>query len=197
MLIVISYAAAIANEAHFINSLFDEGLQLFHLRKPEASASEIQQLLKDINPVHHLKISLHQHHAIAKTFRIKRLHFPEAARKNTRAEEYIHLKQEGYSLSTSVHDLEENVAEVFNYAFYGPVFNSISKKGYTSTIAENSKLKTENPKLIAIGGVDENNCTKAFEMGFAGVAVLGAIWQSAEPIKQFKKLHRTCSLTAQ
>ncbi|WP_204280099.1 hypothetical protein, partial [Raoultella ornithinolytica] len=56
-----------------------------------------------------------------------------------------------------------------------------------------STFSVQNSKLIAIGGIDEHNCVKAFDMGFTGVAVLGAIWQSTEPVKQFKKLQSKCS----
>ena len=194
MLIVVSNAEFSKGEAKLINHLFDEGLQVFHLRKPEASASEIQRLLEDLNPIHLTKIALHQHHSLAKAFGIKRLHFPEVNRKNTTAEGNIQLKQEGYTLSTSIHNVED-VADVFDYAFYGPVFESISKNGYKAIT--NPKLQTPNSKLIAIGGIDENNCIKALVMGFAGVAVLGAIWQTAKPIKQFKKIQSKCSSIAQ
>jgi thiamine-phosphate pyrophosphorylase len=125
------------------------------------------------------------------------LHFPEAARKSKTAAEYIQLKEEGYTLSTSIHNADEDVDNLFDYAFYGPVFDSISKKGYRSALAENTKIKSHKSKQIAIGGVDGNNCTKAFEMGFAGVAVLGAIWQSPEPINEFIKIQSKCNSIAQ
>lgn len=197
MLIVVSDAQFLKGEADIVNALFDEGLQLLHLRKPEASASEIQQALEKINSVHLSKIALHQHHSLAKTFEIKRLHYPEWKRKNSTTEEWKRLKEEGYHLSTSVHQLNEIVDAVFDYVFFGPVFDSISKKGYAASLIKHSPLTIQHSRLIAIGGIDEKNCTIAFEMGFAGVAVLGAIWQSGEPFKQFKKIQNKCSSIAQ
>lgn len=191
MLIVVSDTGFRSDEAILINALFDEGLQLFHVRKPEASASAIQFLLEGINPVHLSKIALHQQHSLAEIVAIKRLHFPEAIRKKTAAEEWLQLKKRGYTLSTSIHRIEEEIADVFDYAFFGPVFNSISKKGYTAMAGSTFNLQPS--KLVAIGGIDENNCTSALAMGFAGVAVLGAIWQNDEPVKQFKKIQRQCS----
>lgn len=195
MLIVVSDTQLVKNEANIINALFDQGLHVFHLRKPKVSVSAIQSLLEEINPIHLSKISLHQHHSLAEKVGIKRLHYPEIKRKNSTTEEWKKLKEEDYHLSTSIHQVDEAIEDEFGYAFFGPVFDSLSKKGYTAIT--NSKFKVQNSKLIAIGGIDENNCTKALEMGFAGVAVLGAIWQHAEPINQFKKIKRKCSLIVQ
>ncbi len=66
MLVVVSDSLILKKEAALINALFDEGLQLFHLRKPETAATGIQQVLEKINPVHLSKVALHQHHALAK-----------------------------------------------------------------------------------------------------------------------------------
>ncbi len=196
MVIVVSDAVLRKDEAGIINALFDEGLQIFHLRKPFATAWELQQLLRAINSKYHAKIALHQHHALAESFGINRLHYPEVKRKGAAAEELEQLKEAGFHLSTSVHHINEAVHEGFDYVFFGPVFNSISKAGYTATINENIVLPKKQTKQIAIGGIDANNCAKAMQMGFDGVAVLGAVWQSNDALHQFKQIQNACSLIA-
>ena len=188
MLIVVSDSALRKNEAASINALFDEGLEVFHLRKPFATIEETAQLLHEINTAHLSKIAIHQHHHLAHKFGIKRLHYPEAKRKNIIEEEWLRLQNTDFILSTSVHDVNEPVDHSFDYVFYGPVFDSISKQGYRSVVAENFTLPKTKNKWIAIGGIDRTNCTRAFEMGFDGVAVLGAIWLNNEPITEFKKI---------
>lgn len=197
MLIVISDTGFKKEEAVVINALFDEGLQLFHLRKSYDSASEIEKLLVQIHPVHLSKITLHQQHILAEKFGMKRLHFSEATRKKAPAKEWMQLKEKGFHLSTSVHNTNEVVPDEFESVFFGPVFDSISKEGYTSIITEHRKFKIQNSKWIALGGIDENNCIKAFAMGFESVAVLGAVWKSADPLKKFKKIQKECSCIAQ
>jgi thiamine-phosphate pyrophosphorylase len=194
MLIVVSDSAMRKNETAIINALFAEGLEVFHLRKPFATAEETEQLLHDIDTAHLSKIALHQHHQLADKFGIKRLHYPETKRTTTSEEECLHLQNTGFILSMSVHDLNETLHHSFDYAFYGPVFDSISKQGYTSVVAENFTLPKTKTKWIAIGGIDKTNCTKTLEMGFDGVAVLGAIWQNNDPISEFKKIKAVCSL---
>jgi thiamine-phosphate pyrophosphorylase len=144
MLHVISNPTPVANEASLINQLFDEGLRVFHLRKPESSLEEMALLLQAINPCHYPKIALHQHHSLAGDFGMGRLHYTEAARKSA-SQETLSKQRAEYILSTSVHSLADyqSLAEYFDYAFLGPVFNSISKPGYE---AQSFALKKSDKK---------------------------------------------------
>jgi thiamine-phosphate pyrophosphorylase len=195
MLIVISNPTTKKNEAHLINALFDEGLEVLHLRKPEANIDELGQLLREIKACHHPKIALHHCHSLAKEFGIKRLHFPEVKRKATSEEELVQLKKPNVILSTSIHQIEayKTLSTCFSYTFFGPVFNSISKQGYSSTLADGFTFPVEknNLEVIALGGVDSTNIATAMKMRFDGVAVLGAIWKSPnESIAVFKDLKK-------
>ena len=48
--------------------------------------------------------------------------------------------------------------------------------------------KTE---VIALGGITGANTLRCAELGFDGVAVLGALWQAAEPLKVFDVLQQS------
>ena len=194
MLIVISSPTPITNEASLINQLFDEGLSVCHLRKPESSSQELVLLLPEIIPIHYSKIALHSHHYMAKSFGINRLHYTEASRKQLSDTDFSEKEN---TLSTSVHSISdyENLSNYFEYTFLSPVFDSISKPGYHAQSFDLSK-KNET-KLIALGGIDETNCMKAFEMGFDGVALLGSIWSSENKVKTFKAIQSQCPIIAQ
>ena len=77
-LIVVSNSDVIANEDDIINSLFDEGLELFHLRKPTYDKKNLITLLNKINSKYHSKIVLHQHHTLTEQFEINRIHISTA-----------------------------------------------------------------------------------------------------------------------
>jgi len=196
MLLVISYPTALADEAANINYLFDEGLKILHIRKPGVAVDEIKVLIEKIKPQYHHQIALHQHHEIAGDFGINRLHFTEAKRKEMIEEALIKLKSAKYILSTSIHKVEEykSLSSCFDYTFFGPVFNSISKQGYNSSITEDFifPVRENRPKVIAIGGINITTVQKINDMKFSGVAVLGAIWETPdESIQQFKALQKT------
>jgi len=200
MLVVISNPTAIADEASIINALFDEGLQILHLRKPGIAADEMSALIVQIKQPYRHQIALHQHHELADDFGIHRLHFTEVRRKEMMEEKLVQLKGAKNIFSTSIHQKEEyqNLSPCFDYTFFGPVFNSISKQGYTSAITDDFifPVLLTHPKVIAIGGINATNIQKALDMQFGGVAVLGTIWQKpGESIQQFKALKKAWKQT--
>ncbi len=192
-LIVISNPNNTEQEVDIVNQLFDEGLQLFHLRKPNANATELRKFLTQINVSNRTNIVLHQHHYIAEEFGIKRLHYKEEERSKNKS-----LKVNSSKIvSTSVHSIEayNSLDSIFEYAFIGPVFDSISKVNYKAIELNHNLLKNSIAKIkkIAIGGIEKKNIPLAFEMGFDGVAVLGSIWGNKFPINQFKQLKAECN----
>ncbi len=200
MLVVISYPTGIADEATIMNNLFDEGLGILHIRKPGVAIDEIRWLIHKIRPQYHHRISLHPYHELARDFGIKRLHYTETNRKEMSAEVFIKLKAENYILSTSIHQVQDynSLPTVFDYTFFGPVFNSISKPGYTAVIADDFifPVRANHSKAIAIGGINATNILKVKEMRFNGAAVLGMIWQKpGESILQFKALQKAWKQT--
>lgn len=203
MLIVISNPNTVKDEANIINALFNEGLEVLHIRKPEVSVGELRGLIEKIDSKYHNQIALHQQHELAKKFGIKRLHFTEAKRKEMSEEWLITLRAENNILSTSVHQTEayNTLTSSFEYTLFGPVFNSISKQGYTSMITDDfvfPKEKKNQTKVFAIGGINATNIQQAIKMQFDGAAVLGTIWQKPEEsIQQFKALQKVWKQTDQ
>lgn len=187
MIIVITPEEMIKNETELINELFQEGLDLLHVRKPFINSEEMTDFINQINSGFHHQLVLHSHYDLAENFTVSRFHFREIDRQNGLFKSFTDK-----IISTSVHDIEtfNELGEEWEYAFISPVFPSISKKGYgeNSTILKDIKKRTHsNVKLMALGGINENNINKAFESGVDGVALLGAIWESDEPLNVFKK----------
>lgn len=161
-LIVISNPVNLNNEHVILCSLFEAGLECFHVYKPLFSKEEIQNYIQGIPSVYHSKIVLHS--------------------------EYFKFH--------SLKELEE-CKEKYEYAFLSPVFDSISKQGYKGKFdlqeLKNSPLlrREAGGEIIALGGIDEYTIAEAISVGFKGVAVLGAVWMSDDPLKKFKELKRS------
>lgn len=196
-LIVITHPGMLPGEAAIINRLFAHGLARLHVRKPDATEAEVRALLEQIEPQYRDRIALHQHHELAAAFGITGLHFTQSNRLAQSLETLEVLKTNGFKISTSIHepvDLE-TLPRCFDYAFLGPVFNSISKTGYSSKIPGNFKLQKHSfpGKVIALGGIHTENLKSALEMGFDGAAVLGSIWQNPDnaiaQFEHFKAVH--------
>lgn len=187
MIIVITPEEFIKNETEIINELFQEGLDLLHIRKPLLNSVGVVDFIQKINSKFHHQLVLHSHYELAENFNISRFHFREDYRHNS-----LYKSFKDRIISTSVHDIEvfNKLNEDWNYVFISPVFPSISKKGYgekSNILNDIEKRNNSNVKLIALGGINDQNISKAFESDIDGVALLGAIWESTEPIKIFKK----------
>ncbi|MEC3877426.1 thiamine phosphate synthase [Chryseobacterium salviniae] len=190
MIIIITSEKEIYNESKIINELFQEGLDLLHIRKPLMSSDVMKDFIKSIDVEFHQRLVLHSHYDVANYFNISGFHFREIDRQNNIHEFFIDK-----IISTSVHDIQTfNKLKVkWNYAFISPVFQSISKKGYgkgSNILNDIKKRDNQNAKLIALGGIHENNINEVLKSNVDGVALLGAIWENNQPVEIFKKCRK-------
>jgi len=189
-MIVITNPSAIEDEIDILHSLFEEGLPLLHIRKPDFSELEMAQFIHRIKLDFRANVVLHSHHNLAEDFGISRIHFSEKERKCKTVSPAVSSKPCSYN-STSTHSMEDfNALESdFQYAFLSPVFKSISKENYhpKKNLFNEIKFRTNyTTKLIALGGINSENIQKTLENGFDKAALLGSIWNSENPLKQFK-----------
>jgi thiamine-phosphate pyrophosphorylase len=190
-LIIITPEKTSSGEAEIITELFQAGLKILHMRKPDHTRQEVKNLLNGIPKYFHSGIVLHQHYELLNEFDLKGAHLPESFRRegNTTGIKNI--------ISTSYHKLEDITRESanFEYAFLSPVFKSISKKGHESSFTpdklriffQSNKLMLRFP-IVALGGITESIILLAEEIGFGGAACIGYIWESPNPVEQLKKL---------
>ncbi|MFC0779761.1 thiamine phosphate synthase [Flavobacterium sp. HJSW_4] len=188
-MIVITNPFFVEDEIDILNSLFEEGLSLLHIRKPDFSELEMVQFIHQIKMEFRANLVLHSHHHLAEDFGIERFHFSEKERKIL-IDFPASFSKSCRSKSTSTHSIEDfNSLENFDYAFLSPVFTSISKENYHPKIDLFSAIKSRTnhkAKMVALGGIDSENIQKVLENGFDDFALLGNIWKNENPLKQFK-----------
>ena len=192
-IILISPPSKKSGEVEILTKLFDAGLSRFHLRKPSWSVQELSQYLSQVPTEYVSKIVIHRSPELLKDFALAGYH-------HTSTEPIRQIKG---SQSRSLHKLSAliNLRDPLDYAFFGPVYHSISKKGYTPKISLNEifaffnsgKLKElpKVPKIYALGGIRKKKIKKLSQIGFNGVALLGSVWGSRDPLRamnEFLKL---------
>ena len=193
-MIVITNPIATANEISTIHSLFENGLELLHIRKPDYSTTEMEAFLAEIKSDFRQQLVLHSHHQLATKFGINRIHFTEKARRETSEESLKNWKEKKFTLSTSIHQMDdfEELSNDFDYAFFGPVFESISKPNYISNLDFKKELeqrKNNKTALVALGGITSEKIKTALDFGFDDVALLGTIWNNNHPVENFNLCH--------
>ncbi|MNU62904.1 Thiamine-phosphate synthase [compost metagenome] len=189
MLIVISDSDFKPGETTIVNDLFRAGLDLFHIRKYEAVENELSTFIQAIDLEYRERLVLNHHYDLGLSFGLKRFHYSERDRKQWEEIDWTGINPEKI-YSTSVHSMEEynELPEHFSYAFLSPVFDSISKPGYRAESFDFSEKKESVTKLIGLGGIQAENAGEAIQLGFDGVALLGAIWKSENPVRSMKEI---------
>jgi len=192
-LIVVTPEKDIAEEPALIKALFEAGLTILHVRKPDFSSQELISLFKAIPQEFHPKIVIHNNYELLNNFNLKGAHLPE---KNRKGGDISWIKN---IVSTSFHRLEDIRAEKINfeYVFFSPVFQSISKKGYGPSVeikVLNEFLHTKGTQIpfpiVALGGITDKTILQAKDMGFNGAACIGYIWEGSNPVERFIKLQK-------
>jgi thiamine-phosphate pyrophosphorylase len=195
-LILFSTPVLGSTESALLPLFFEKGLRYFHVRKPGASLTQLRDYLLHIPAEFHSHVVIHDHYELAHEFKLKGIHLPEERRK-----EYESGKKQFPVLpiiSTSFHSLSELQEQkiLYPYVFLSPIFNSISKKEYTAAFDKEPlrraiaayKKRTDFSALIALGGIEAKCWEEVQALGFDGAAVLGAVWNSSDPLKAFSDL---------
>ena len=196
---MISAPDFLPGEAEAVTALLEAGAWRVHMRKPAAGSDSIARLLEHIPAALYSRISLHDHHELAARFGVGGVHLNS---RNPSVPDGF-----GGMVSRSCHSISElsQYGPVCDYMFLSPVFDSISKSGYTSRfsleeirrrIVAGSDVATARMdvmssdgncrsvdwgRVFALGGVCPDNIRLLEETGFGGAAVLGYLW---EPFRQ-------------
>lgn len=176
MRIAITPHDILSDEPERIISLLNEGWTYVHLRHPDASIRDIQNIIEAIPQKLHSKLRLHGHFELIHSFNIGGLHL------NHRCP----IPPPGFTekLSRSCH----TPAELCNqrnmeYVTFSPVFPSISKHGYTPAYTLEqiaAAISRASVPVVALGGVTPDKATLLQQIGFSGYACLGSIWPHNE-----------------
>ncbi len=180
-LIVITRPDFYPAEAEQIELLLRQGLDVLHLRKPEASPQEVAALLDKVPADLHSHIVLHEHFELSKRYAVRGLHL-------NRRHPQIPVGFLG-QVSRSCHSFEEVMLwkPACDYLFLSPIYDSISKQGYASAfspqqLAEASRQGIIDRKVIALGGITPRHFPELKAWGFGGAALLGDVWNQPQEL---------------
>jgi thiamine-phosphate pyrophosphorylase len=179
-LIIITTEELFPDEARIVNSLLALGNETWHLRKPYSSVTEMRGLLAGIDSRFHRRIVLHEHFRLMAGFNLKGIHLNR--RNPLPVGTGDGQKNSLYSVGKSCHSIDElNHTGAFDYMFLSPVFDSISKTGYSRAFDDRQLCDARqrgliNQQVFALGGISAETIPAAAVYGFGGVAALGALW---------------------
>lgn len=147
-----------------------------HLRKPGCTERQMRGLIEALPEEFRPELTLQDHLSLAPEYGVGGVHptsrFP--------------VVPEGWSglVSRSCHSLGEvAMRRDADYVFLSPVFDSISKSGYSSAFTD-AQLRSApeiDGHVYALGGVRPEHFPLLAEYGFGGAALLGHVWRDCSP----------------
>lgn len=167
------------DEAVICNSLFDKGLRQLHLRKPDVSKADYENFICQIEPRYRGRIVAHNYFDLVDKYRLKGVHLNSTI---YRSFDDYH-KYQFVSVSCHSFDEVEGLSPQVSESFLSPIFDSISKEGYSKAFDYNQleeRLPHFATPVVALGGVDAENIYNTFEMGFSAAALLGGLWGKSD-----------------
>ena len=191
-LIAITPPTTQEREQEHVTAIVDAGFDYVHLRKPGSDADELRRWLDALPERAIGRIKLHSHFGLACEYPVAGIHL------NSRCPQQPSRLPAGTKVSRSCHSIEElEACRNMEYAFLSPIFDSISKKGYTSpfNLKElKAQLATRSlNNVVALGGVTAENLAALKDAGFAGAAFLGYIFGSTDINGTIRKITATFS----
>jgi thiamine-phosphate pyrophosphorylase len=185
-LIVITHYGFVPQELDKIHALFEAGMEILHVRKPNFLKTEYVNFLNGIDKKYHPQIKIHDFLDLADHYNLLGVHF------NLRTSVYKGDRK--VKISKSCHSIEElKEIDGYDYVFLSPIFNSISKvnchsKFTNETLEKASIAGLINEKVIALGGIGEHTLPLLKQFPWGGAAVLGGIWKTGDAVANFLKL---------
>lgn len=183
-LLVITPEGSYQQETQWVSRLFNKGLDTLHLRKPGWDIGQLLTYLHRLDACWYPQIMVHYQADIRDYLPVKGVHFQQHT---------LPKVKPSYAISCPVHAWQEFTAleTLVDYALVSPFFNSISKKGYAAKPAlQEIPAQVRRQKAVALGGIDSSNIAEVQKQGLGGAAVLGAVWQTADPLVAYLNIHK-------
>ena len=175
-LLLLSSPHFFVEEDKILSSLFEEGLDILHLRKPDTEPVYSERLLTLMPREHHSRIITNDHFYLKEEFQLMGIHL--SARNPLPPQNYNGL------ITRSCNSLEE-LAEAkrdSQYVILKDVFDSLSdperKSKYTpEQLREAGRRGLIDRHVIAQTGISLNTIPQAADMGFGGGIVCNDLWK--------------------
>ncbi len=196
-LIIMTQPTYFVEEDKILTALFDEGMDMLHINKPESEPLYAERLLTLLPKRRYSHISVHQHYYLKHEYDLRGIHIdnpqqgiPEGFRRHV-------------TRSTGCIDDLKEMKKQCDYVMLHSLFDSLHD-GVKASLApdelESARRKgLIDKKVFALGGMSLESIGMAKDMGFGGVVICGDLWNRfsihnemdfRELISHFKKLKK-------
>ncbi len=175
-LFVITSPQFFVEEDKIITLLFEEGLDVLHLRKPETSAMFSERLLTLIPEKYHKRIVTHEHFYLKEEYGLMGIHL------NIRNPKEPHDYAGSVSCSCRSMDELRRKKHFYDYVFLKGVYDSDPEQNNFMTyspeeIRTGVKEGITDTNVMAFGGISPENIPEVKDFGFGGAVIMNDLWE--------------------
>lgn len=190
-LVLMSTPHFFVEEHHILTALFDEGLEMVHLNKPNSEPVFCERLLSLLPESYRKLIVTHDHFYLQNEYELKGIHISE---RNPQKPE--HYKGCVSCSCESIEDIAQVKKEMDHLLL------DVTSTDLSLLLKDYSKRKLIDKKVFATGSIDLDNASQIAESGFGGIVLQNAIWDKfdihntqdfKEIINHFRKIRRIVS----
>lgn len=163
-------------EDKILTTLFEEGLDLLHLRKPNSEPVFCERLLTLLPEEYRNRIVVHDHFYLKEEFNLLGIHLSH--HNPTPPADYRDM------MTRTCYTLDEVQTHKrdYKYVILKNVYDSISEPNYVARFtADDLSLATRqgiiDRHVMAQGGISLENLPQIKEYGFGGVVIRGDLWR--------------------
>ena len=199
-LILLTHPDFFIQEHIILDAMFEEGLDMLHILKPNSEPIFCERLLKLMDKGWRKKIVTHEHFYLKNEFKLHGIHLSQR-NPEPPAKYRDHV-------SCSCFSMEEVVRRKpkCDYVFLSQIYDGITKPDFKSSFSELELQDATShgiidSKVMAFGGISLDNIDNLKSYGFGGVVIFGDIWKRFDfhssssykgVINYFKQLRRKC-----
>ena len=199
-LIIQTLPTYFVEEDKILTALFEEGLDVLHINKPESEPLYMERLLSLLPTKVYGKIVIHQNYYLMKEHDLKGIHIdnPDAPIPDGFKR---HISRSTYRIS-DLKGFKKECDYVMLHSLFDSLHDEVKASLTIEEIQEARRAGLIDRHVYALGGMSLENVQQAKDRGFGGVVICGDLWNRFsiqheinfhELISHFKKLKKAIS----
>lgn len=173
-LIIMTQPTYFVEEDKILSALFDEGLDMLHINKPESEPLYAERLLTLLPQNSYNRISVHQHYYLRQEYDLRGIHVdspqatvPEGFRK--------HITRSTPNIS-DLKEMKKQCDYVMLHSLFDSLHNYVKASLTIEEMEEAHHRGLIDKKVYALGGMSLESVQTAKELGFGGIVICGDLW---------------------
>lgn len=196
-LIIMTQPTYFVEEDKILTALFDEGLDVLHINKPESEPLYAERLLTLLPKRHYDQIVVHQHYYLKQEYDLRGIHIdspempvPDGFRR--------HITRSTSSVA-QLKDMKKQCDYVMLHSLFDSLHDEVRASLSMQDMLEARRKGLIDKKVYALGGMTLEGIQMAKDLGFGGVVICGDLWRRFsiqheinfhELINHFKRLKK-------